>query len=81
MTTVEKVLKKFNVSYIKTWSPDKWKVTYKTTKSIIVEKITLSNKSTTCEAQRTLTESVHINGLFTPECAVDSVIEFLHQER
>ena len=76
MTTVERILKKLNVEYKKTWS--NWEISYETTTSIIVEKVNLKNKSTMFESQQTLTDSVHINGLYTPNTAIEDVIEFLH---
>lgn len=77
MTTVEHILKKLNITYTKTWS--NWKINYETTTSIIVEKVNLKNKSTSCEKQQTLTDSVYINGLYTPNTAVEDVLDFLHR--
>ena len=76
MTKVEQILNKLNVKYTKTWS--NWKINYYTSTSVIVEKVNLKNRCTISEKQMTLTESVHVNGLFTPETAVEDVLDFLH---
>lgn len=77
MSTIEQILNKLNVEYSK--HATAWKVTYETFNASIVEKVTLKNKLTSCEKQKTLTDSVYINDIFTETEAIEDVLEFLHR--
>ena len=76
MSTIEQILNKLNVEYSKTSTA--WKVTYETFNASIVEKVNFHNKLTSCEKQKTLTDSIYINDVFTETEAVEDVLEFLH---